>query len=378
MKHINDFTIRGFRGLQNLKIEKLGQVNLFVGNNNSGKTSALEAAFILCDPLNPRTWYEAGSQRELASVSPSVTDRLIWFFPGGVNDNTSLSENAKISFAASGHLPIKKMSASYEKYTEIVKVPSSRLDEGTILIEEREREIEIEGIKIHISVTPRYLQPTLFEEDLKNTIQDTLTFSDQRPIPLSLKKPRVSRLPSQIVNPFTHRTSRLTAQLWSEVVEADLKLETIELLRFFDPAIQDVDFISPTERRQLISIKHEKLGRTPLYTFGDGLRRVFALAATIPRVKGGLLLIDELETAIHTKALEKTFDWLVNACINNNVQLFATTHSLEALDTILEVSLKKVDLVVYRLHQDTAQTTATRFDKEMTLQLRQELGMEMR
>jgi AAA15 family ATPase/GTPase len=85
-----------------------------------------------------------------------------------------------------------------------------------------------------------------------------------------------------------------------------------------------------------------------------------------------------LETAIHTKALEKTFDWLVNACIDNDIQLLATTHSLEALDAVLEASRERADLVVYRLQQDKERTTATRFDKEMTRRLREELGMELR
>lgn len=90
------------------------------------------------------------------------------------------------------------------------------------------------------------------------------------------------------------------------------------------------------------------------------------------------MLIDELETSIHTKALEKTFAWLVNACISNDVQLLATTHSLEALDAILEVSREQTDFVIYRLQQDKEQTKAIRFDKEMTLRLREELGMELR
>lgn len=90
------------------------------------------------------------------------------------------------------------------------------------------------------------------------------------------------------------------------------------------------------------------------------------------------MLIDELETAIHTKALEKTFGWLINACAKHDVQIIATTHSLEALDALLEVSRKQTNLVVYRLQQEKEQTTATRFDKEMTLRLREELGMELR
>jgi len=128
----------------------------------------------------------------------------------------------------------------------------------------------------------------------------------------------------------------------------------------------------------LISVKHASLGRAPLHTFGDGLRRVFTFATAIPRVRGGFLLIDELETSIHTEALEKTFEWLVKACVDNNVQLLATTHSLEALDVLAENSKKMDNFVVYRLQQEKEQKIAKRFDKDMVLYLREELGQELR
>lgn len=55
MNHIDEFEIGQFRGLRNLKIEGLSQINLLVGSSNSGKTSVLEAMSIFCDPLNWRT-----------------------------------------------------------------------------------------------------------------------------------------------------------------------------------------------------------------------------------------------------------------------------------------------------------------------------------
>jgi hypothetical protein len=376
MGHINDFIIERFRGLRDLKIESAGQVNLFVGNNNSGKTSVLEAASIYSDPLNWRRWYEIGSQRELPNISrTALIDRLTWLFPQDVADDLP-SEHMKILLSASGNnTPVTKVSASYENFAEMVNLAQLYLSDSK---ESEIEEVETEGIKIHVSVLANPIQPTLFKkEDTERELQETLTFSDYRS-PTSTRRQQRIMLPSQIVNPYSHRTSVLTSQLWSEVVEADLKEETIKLLRFFDPSIQDVDFISPTERKSFISIKHKKLGRVPLYAFGDGLRRIFTLAVTIPRVRGGLLLIDELETSIHTTALEKTFDWLVKACMSNHIQLFATTHSLEALDAILEVSRENTELVVYRLQHDDKQTTTTRFDKEITLRLREELGMELR
>jgi len=41
--HLPDLSINNFRGIQNLSINKLGQVNLIAGLNGVGKTSLLEA-----------------------------------------------------------------------------------------------------------------------------------------------------------------------------------------------------------------------------------------------------------------------------------------------------------------------------------------------
>lgn len=390
MQHIDDFIIHRFRGLRDLKIEKLGQINLFVGNNNSGKTSVLEALSIYCDPLNWRKWYEVGFVREVPNspLQSILIDQLIWLFPqkGNAKDkDKELFESSEILLTASGSFPIGKVTAAQERVSRMARTPSwnIKLGEEGLQIDDdvmQYREEEIEGLKIHVSAFENGKQISTTQAE--NVVAETLAFYENRdtpPVRLS-KRPiqEIPTLPTQFVNPFSHRSSALLPSLWSEVVEADLKTETVDLLRFFDPGIQEVDIILPTARRQDISVKHAKLGRAPLSTFGDGLRRVFTLATTIPRVKGGLLLVDELETAIHTRALEKTFDWLIKACIHNNVQLFATTHSLEALDAVIEVARDSADLVVYRLQQDKEQTNANRFDKDMIIRLREELGQEVR
>lgn len=369
MQYIKDFVIHSFRGLRNLNMETLGQINLLVGDNNSGKTSVLEALYIYCDSCNWRKWYDVALQREqTATMRSPLIDRIEWLFPQGIKSiDGALSDLAEIIFSSSGAFPIEKVVASYEKYTEIPKV-APNLEEVL-----EDREVEVEAIRLNVSA--RGKEVTLFGDHF--TWDGSFAFIEGFPLP-PVSKQDIPTLQVQMLSPFSHRSNSLAPRLWSEVIAADLKLETIELLRFFDPAIQDVDIITPTERRQLVAIKHDKLGRAPLHTFGDGLRRVFTLATAIPRVKGGFLLIDELEAAIHTKALEKTIGWLVKACIHNDVQLVATTHSLEALDTVLAVSHDPVDLVVYRLQQEKEQTTTTRFSKEIILRLREELGVEVR
>jgi AAA15 family ATPase/GTPase len=45
---LEEVHIQNFRGISNLQLEELGQVNLLVGRNNSGKTTALEAIMGRC------------------------------------------------------------------------------------------------------------------------------------------------------------------------------------------------------------------------------------------------------------------------------------------------------------------------------------------
>ena len=62
------------------------------------------------------------------------------------------------------------------------------------------------------------------------------------------------------------------------------------------------------------------------------------------------------------------------------MQLFATTHSLEAVDTILQAALadSQIDLVSYRLGNVPQGTTVVRLDESTLATVRNELGQEVR
>src|SRR6476469_6662140 len=49
-----NISIKGFRGLKDCTINDLARVNVFVGQNNSGKSSILEAIFLLCGMHAPQ------------------------------------------------------------------------------------------------------------------------------------------------------------------------------------------------------------------------------------------------------------------------------------------------------------------------------------
>lgn len=61
-----------------------------------------------------------------------------------------------------------------------------------------------------------------------------------------------------------------------------------------------------------------------------------SIANGIAQAIGGILLIDEVETSIHSKYYSDIFQFIIKACQQFKVQLFLTTHSIEAIDTLLK------------------------------------------
>ena len=61
--------IDGFRGLKQLRMEDLRRVNLLVGKNSCGKTSILEAFFLLSGMSNPQLPINIHNFRDLILTS---------------------------------------------------------------------------------------------------------------------------------------------------------------------------------------------------------------------------------------------------------------------------------------------------------------------
>ena len=73
-------TIDGFRGLRNLTLDGWGRLNILVGENNSGKTSVLEALSILCNPYDPYEWMSMVRRRDFGGLDETRIQSLRWCF----------------------------------------------------------------------------------------------------------------------------------------------------------------------------------------------------------------------------------------------------------------------------------------------------------
>lgn len=116
-----------------------------------------------------------------------------------------------------------------------------------------------------------------------------------------------------------------------------------------------------------------------LYDYGNGMYKAFFIAASALLAKNGILLIDEIEAGIHSKALKNFIEKLLDVCSTNNVQVFLTTHSLESIDIILDDCQSRLkDVSVYHIRKKKEQTNAKKYGGEKLFTLRSEIGFDVR
>ncbi len=75
----------------------------------------------------------------------------------------------------------------------------------------------------------------------------------------------------------------------------------------------------------------------PVGMLGDGMGRILSVALSFHEAAGGILLIDEVENGIHHSVLKSVWRSLYQLAIMFDVQVFATTHSLECVKAARDV-----------------------------------------
>ena len=316
MAFLKSLYIGGYRGIANLKVDGLKTVNLVVGDNNCGKTSVLEAIQLLRTSGSLANVYKIARQRESLSAanSNSIFDSFICLFPrldkGALAISVSgICNGSDISFRLQGEkdrilLDPKEISAA--------KPLMSDMPAG---------EIEADTFK-------GTLQLSYGNMDKRNNIQIN-QYSTVTGTPSSDK----DQFNIVYVSPFEH----LRGNIINRIVRNEAyKQVCIRALQLFDPDIEDMMiFRSDVGNRPVEYIRHRKLGDMPVSSYGDGIKKVLALSNAIAQAADGILLIDEVETAIHKKYYDDILRFIVKACKSFHVQAFITTHSIEAIDGLL-------------------------------------------
>lgn len=70
---------------------------------------------------------------------------------------------------------------------------------------------------------------------------------------------------------------------------------------------------------------------------GDGIRKLLAIITSLYGCKNGIIFIDEIDNGMHFSSLSSLWKAIIKTARLLNVQVFATTHNIESLQSLSNV-----------------------------------------
>ncbi|MBF0399095.1 MAG: AAA family ATPase [Desulfobacterales bacterium] len=301
------FKIHHFRGISSLEVEDLKQINLLVGRNNCGKTSVLEALFLLSGMSNPQLPINIHHFRDLMLLN----DEDFSYMFHHLNFETPIILRGKID-NKNREVTINPLLIDYSPHPKNRQKQQDLNNQQEMLTVSTNIVRLIEGIKL----------------DFKSNQQ---VFSGQ----ISIKEGNV-KLPIEYKEKLrcaylTPKTIMMHLDKRMEGLLIQKKLSSvIDVLKGIEPKL--IDIRMGAGGMIYVDIGAEHL--LPLNIMGDGMRRILAILTAIADIKNGVLLIDEIENGLHYKSLNVLWKAVISACKEYNVQLMATTHSYECIEEL--------------------------------------------
>jgi hypothetical protein len=159
--------------------------------------------------------------------------------------------------------------------------------------------------------------------------------------------------------------------------EEDLVTET---LRAIEPGIERIALSKIPRRFPEISRSGIRLSvsgqRVPIGSMGDGMWRLLGITLSMVGARGGILLVDEIDTGLHYSVLTKMWRLLLDTSRRLGVQVFATTHSRDCVDALAEIAQDEgKDISLQRIEREKKQAVPF---SEGAIRRAAERGIEVR
>ncbi|MEM8642204.1 MAG: AAA family ATPase [Cyanobacteria bacterium P01_G01_bin.54] len=315
---LKSLRIENFRCFKYFEMPKLGRINLIVGENNSGKTSVLEAIEILANQGSVDFLKEILRRRQESEFEQKQTDSK-------GRTHVVHNESQPIDLRYLLHQRISEPNC----YFYIVGEGShdSELTKVQLSLEPpQESRADFLGNRYHLK-TPNGLFINSSHEI--KTIEQSPETQD-----------------SIHINGHLHNTQVLTStsvslslakSLFGKIMFNPEEEELLEAMRIIDKRIQR---ISPdtTEGSSIFYVKlSDHPHRIPLGSMGDGMWRMLSIALTLVTAKEGFVLIDEIDTGLHYTAMEEMWRFIWQVARKLDVQVFATTHNSDCWQSLAEL-----------------------------------------
>jgi len=328
-------SIRGYRGFSHFDVEGLGCVNLLVGRNNSGKTSVLEALYLLAAGGEPSALWTVltrrGEQMErVRAPRDEVELDVSHLFHGH-----ELRPNVSAEFSTKNSEPERRLEYSIRE--------STADDKPTPASEARRSPLEPPTTRLVMAIngTPK---PVVNAIPLtrRGAMSSDVLEAPSRPRRTRNERPK----PAEYISTESLSADQL-ASSWNEIALTDSEERVLNALRFIEPKVERIapivptgyyyPYIMPMPRGGFkVKLKGSSVP-IPIGSLGDGLWRMLAMAISLIRSKEGILLVDEIDTGLHYTVMSDMWKLIYASAREFNIQVFATTHSYDCIHSLATI-----------------------------------------
>lgn len=305
---LEQLRVRHFRGFEDLEVDRLRRINLIAGRNDTGKSTLLEAIFLLGSAANPQ---QAVNSHVVRSRGVEITGReamaeTFWmplFF--GLNTDSAIAISGRHSVL--GELELK---ISLDKYVA-TEVPRDRAGGAPVKAGADER------LLTFTYTDPEAGTHTGRARETAETVLFDRTDDDYTAFMAGILKPGRGDIKQDAVNLGRLRKRK----------SGDLVLKALQVV---DSRLQGIED-NASSGAPMIWVDVGLPELLPLPVMGQGLTHVARLMLDATAVQNGVLLVDEIENGLHHAVLPDVWRAVRTAAEQFNVQVFATTHSFECV-----------------------------------------------
>ncbi len=322
---LKSLNVTGFRNLSSLSMEGLTRVNLLVGENNAGKTSVLEAIEILLLARTVPSALANGPMRRGENVPPRLDDeqssgaeidleqlfhcrdaspRSVIKLRGDTSEGAlalsctvATTDSVNDTAALLARVSLTELDASSSAYVVMTAEPGAHADRIPLVVSKSEL---VRRGRRSLSADARLESPIL-----------------------------------HFVGTAAPRTDAL-GSLWDGVVLTPEENKVTEALQIIQPDIERLAWLShsrPGAGGMFVKLQGSDR-RFPLGSMGEGIKRLLVLAMSLVKSAGGYLLVDEIDTGLHYSVMVKMWKLVVETARRLNLQVFATSHSLDCIQAL--------------------------------------------
>ena len=341
--------IENFRGIDTLEINDFKQINLFVGENNCGKTTILEALFLITGISKPQLPMTINQLRGLNYMLGDDKEHLLVYHKLDYENKIlieTVGKETKRTLKIFPHNPIGNDDIT------------SRLDKNfleKIPLNTSTKNQTVDGYNYEFTITKKgkpehhkasiYPKGLIYQQEIPRNYKETINATIVNPVNV------LNQLPENLN--LLIKTKRID--------------KVVKILQKIDNSILNI--IVGTDNLIYCDTGLNQL--IPINVMGDGIRRAFSLIVTVANFSNGCVFIDEIENGFHYKSIEIMWKAIFEASKEFGVQIFATTHSMECVTGFYNsyISDKRPEdnseIRLYRLEKNKDSINSKMFDAEM-------------